>query len=173
MIKQPRAEILITGLSCKLSSQFKGLAFDVWRNRFKVSWDLISILNGRMRLRNTRMRNSETSFKRVPNTFLGIRDSPYLKLGIWGFKAKSGRNSGLKVCAGGGVPKITLGITGLKIPNGDPLLRLQLGTLEVDSNLHICNCHVKRQLKLASQYASISNWPLLTWKWHLWKGNVI
>ena len=140
---------------------------------FLSLWRLISILNGRMRLRNTRMRDSETSFKRVPDRFLGIRDFPYSKLGIWGFKAKSGRNSGLKVCAGGGVQKITLGITGLKIPNGDPLLRLQLGTLEVDSNLHICNCHVKRQLKLASQYTSISNWPLLTWKWHLRKGNVI
>ena len=28
-------------------------------------------------------------------------------------KAKSGRDSGLKVCAQGGMPKITLGITGL------------------------------------------------------------
>ena len=43
----------------------------------------------------------------------GIRDFPYLKLGIRDFKAKSGRDSGLKVCAGGGMPKITLGITGL------------------------------------------------------------
>ena len=30
-----------------------------------------------------------------------------------GFKAKSGQDSGLKVCAGGGIPKTTLGITGL------------------------------------------------------------
>jgi len=103
------------------------------------------------------MRDSETSFKRVPNRFLGIRDFSYLKLRIWGFKAKLGRDSGLKVYEEGGIPKITLGITGLKIPNGDPLLRLQLGTLEVDSYLHICNCQVKRQLKLASQYTSISN----------------
>ena len=29
------------------------------------------------------------------------------------FKAKTGRDSGLKVCARGGMPKITLGITGL------------------------------------------------------------
>ena len=52
---------------------------------------------------------------RAPNTFLGTRDLPYLKLGrsIQDLKAKSGRVSGLKVCARGGVPKITIGITGL------------------------------------------------------------
>ena len=42
-----------------------------------------------------------------------MRDFPYLKLGIRDFTAKSGRDSGLKVCARGGMPKITLGITGL------------------------------------------------------------
>ena len=42
-----------------------------------------------------------------------MRDFPYLRLGIRDLKAKSGRDSGIKVCAGGGVPKITLGITGL------------------------------------------------------------
>ena len=42
-----------------------------------------------------------------------MRDFPYLRLGIRDLKVKSGRDSGLKVCAGGGVPKITLGITGL------------------------------------------------------------
>ena len=42
-----------------------------------------------------------------------MRDFPYLRLGIRDFKAKSGRDSGLKVCAGGGMPKVTLGITGL------------------------------------------------------------
>ena len=42
-----------------------------------------------------------------------MRDFPYLKLGIRDFIAKSGRDSGLKVCARGGMPKITLGITGL------------------------------------------------------------
>ena len=36
-----------------------------------------------------------------------------MKLGIRDFKAKSGRDSGLKVCAGGGITKIALGITGL------------------------------------------------------------
>ena len=50
---------------------------------------------------------------RVPNRFSGIRDFPSLKLGIRDFTAKSGRDSGLKVCAGGGMPKIALGITGL------------------------------------------------------------
>ena len=45
--------------------------------------------------------------------FSGIQDFPSLKLGIRDFKAKSGRDSGLKVCAGGGMPKIDLGITGL------------------------------------------------------------
>ena len=52
-------------------------------------------------------------YRRVPNRFSGIRDFPSLKLGIRDFKAKSGRDSGLKVCAGGGMPKIALGITGL------------------------------------------------------------
>ena len=50
--------------------------------------------------------------KRVSNKFFGMRDFPYLRLGIRDFKAKSGRDSGLKVCAGGGMPKVTLGITG-------------------------------------------------------------
>ena len=42
-----------------------------------------------------------------------MRDFPYLRLGIRDFKAKSGRDSGLKVCGGGAMPKVTLGITGL------------------------------------------------------------
>ena len=42
-----------------------------------------------------------------------MRDLRYLRLGIRDFKRKSGRDSGLKVCAGGGMPKVTLGITGL------------------------------------------------------------
>ena len=52
---------------------------------------------------------------RVSNEFFGMRDFPYfyLRLGIQDFKSKSGRDSGLKVCAGGGMPKATLGITGL------------------------------------------------------------
>ena len=50
---------------------------------------------------------------RVSNKFFGMWDFPYLRLGIRDFKAKSRRDSGLKVCAGGGMPKVTLGITGL------------------------------------------------------------
>ena len=46
--------------------------------------------------------------------FFGTRDFPYLKLGIQNLKAKSARVSGLKVCQGGGIPKTTLGITGLQ-----------------------------------------------------------
>ena len=53
-------------------------------------------------------------FIRVPGGFFGIQDFPYLKLGIWDFMAKSSRrDSGLNVCARGGMPKITIGITGL------------------------------------------------------------
>ena len=55
----------------------------------------------------------EHSFKRVTKRVFGIRDFRYLKLGIRDLKAKSGRDSGLKVCARGGMPKIALGITGL------------------------------------------------------------
>ena len=45
----------------------------------------------------------------------GFRDPgfPYLNLRNRDLKAKSGRVFGLKVCLGGGMPKITLGITGL------------------------------------------------------------
>ena len=39
----------------------------------------------------------------VPNWFFGIRDFSYLKLETWDFKA--GRDSGLKVCVGGGIPE--------------------------------------------------------------------
>ena len=43
--------------------------------------------------------------------FFEIRDFPYLRLGIRDFKARSGRDSELRVCAEDGLPKITLGIT--------------------------------------------------------------
>ena len=55
---------------------------------------------------------------RVTNRFTRIRDFPYLKLGIRDLKAKPGRDSELKVRAGGGMPKITLGITGLRVISG-------------------------------------------------------
>ena len=57
--------------------------------------------------------NGDNGNMRVSNKFFGMRDFPYLRLGIRDFQAKSGRDSGLKVCAGGGMPKVTLGITGL------------------------------------------------------------
>ena len=51
--------------------------------------------------------------QRVPNRIFRTRDFPYLKLGIWDFKSKSGRDSGLKVWEGSGMPKMTLEIMGL------------------------------------------------------------
>ena len=50
---------------------------------------------------------------RVLKKFFGIRDFPYLKLRIRDLRVKSGGVSGLKVCQGGEIPKITLAITGL------------------------------------------------------------
>ena len=60
------------------------------------------------------------------------RDFPDLKLGIRDFKENSARDSGLKVCSGGAMPKIIIGIirdcakfwvgiTGLKNSVGNPL----------------------------------------------------
>ena len=51
--------------------------------------------------------------ERVLNRFYEIRDFPYLKLGIRELRAKSRRDSGLKVCGRVRMPKMTLGITGL------------------------------------------------------------
>ena len=53
------------------------------------------------------------SLQRVLNRFYGIRDFPYLKLGIRDLRAKSRRDSGLKVCGRVRMPEITLEITGL------------------------------------------------------------
>lgn len=44
----------------------------------------------------------------------GIWDSPYFKLESENFEATSGEDLGLRVCAGGGIPKIAIGITGLE-----------------------------------------------------------
>ena len=49
-------------------------------------------------------------YKRVLNRFHGIRDFPYLRLGIRDYKANSGQASGLKVCLCGGMPKIKMGL---------------------------------------------------------------
>ena len=56
------------------------------------------------------MINESFAFRRVPNRFSGIRDFPSLKLGVRDFTAKSGRDSGLKVCTGGGMPKMAKSI---------------------------------------------------------------
>ena len=50
---------------------------------------------------------------RVLNRFYEIRDFPYLKLGIRDLRAKSRRDSRLKICGRVRIPEITLGITGL------------------------------------------------------------
>ena len=62
-----------------------------------------------------------------------------MKLGIRDFKAKSGRDSGLKVCAGGGMPKVTLGITGLP-----EILGRGYG---IDSNFGNQKCHLRNQTR--------------------------
>ena len=57
-----------------------------------------------------------------------MRDFPHLRLGIRVSKAKSELASGLKVCGGGGMPKITLGIT-RNFGSGSRDLKTLLGTL--------------------------------------------
>lgn len=52
---------------------------------------------------------------RLPIRIFGILDFPYAKLGIRDFKAKSAvQDSGLKICAQDGMPKINIGIAGLQ-----------------------------------------------------------
>ena len=51
--------------------------------------------------------------ERVLNRFYGIRDFPYLKFGIRDLRAKSRRDSGLKLSGQVRMPEMTLGITGL------------------------------------------------------------
>ena len=155
------------------SSQFKALTFDVWRNRFKAScdWFRYSEVD----------RVFETQECEIQKLLLRGSSGSGISL-IWssgssrdlGFQSKIGSRFGYVREVGH--QNYPLGLRDWRSLMGtdeDPLLRLQLSKLEVNSNLHICNCHVKRQLKLASQYTSISNWPLLTWKWHLRRGNVI
>ena len=45
-----------------------------------------------------------------PHRIFGTRDLPYLKPGIRDFKAKLWRDSGLKVCAGGGMTGLPSGL---------------------------------------------------------------
>ena len=51
-------------------------------------------------------------YRRLLDRFFGIRDSE--------FKSKIGTRFGIEIMFGRGMPKITLGITGLKNPIGDP-----------------------------------------------------
>ena len=92
--------------------------------------------------------------KRVPKRFLGIRDFPYLKLGIRDFKAKSGRDSGLTVYAGrswGVGCQKTLGITGLKNPFGD-LLRM---TALCFRQIHLLSFSSQRSRTITREYSQI------------------
>ena len=73
-------------------------------------------------------------FGRVPNRFFGIRDFPYLKLGIRDIKAKTSKTRDWKYARELECPKYPselrdcanfwVGITGLKNPIGDPPLGL-------------------------------------------------
>ena len=74
-----------------------------------------------------------------------------MKLGTRDFKAKPGRDSEFKVCAGDGMPKITFGVTdpwvyrsGLQGLIGDPLIsHLKLLTINaVEPLLTNSNYHV-------------------------------
>lgn len=70
---------------------------------------------------------------RVPNSFFEIRNFSSLKLGNRALKAKLGRDSGLKVCVGGGMRKKLLGLVdilgwdyGMEDPIEDPHLNTVL-----------------------------------------------
>ena len=51
--------------------------------------------------------------RRVANRFVGIRDFPYLTLGIRDFEAKIRARFGTEGIAGGGMPKTNTGVTEL------------------------------------------------------------
>lgn len=70
----------------------------------------------------------------IPNRFFRFRDFPYSKFEIRDFKA----NSELKVCAGGWIAKISLGITGLReIVSGLRNWRTPMGTLRFVQNTYV------------------------------------
>ena len=92
---------------------------------------------------------------RVTNRFFGIRDFPYLKLGIRDLKAKSRRDSGLKVYARGGMPKITLGITGLKNPIGDPSKSPQVTESKTVLDSGFCCCFRIKELDSGFLFSGI------------------
>jgi len=94
-----------------------------------------------------------------------MRDFPYLRLGIRDFKAKSGRDSGLKVCAGGGIPKVTLGITGLpellgqdhgiEKPYWGPSVHNQWVPVQLKMFGYLCNQTVNLETDAKSLYYSL------------------
>ena len=71
---------------------------------------------------------------RIPSRVFGIRDFPYLKLGIRDLKAKSGRDSGFQILPSGlrDCTRFLVGITGLKNPIGDFLRNDISGTITDD-----------------------------------------
>ena len=92
--------------------------------------------------------------ERVLNRFYEIRDFPYLKLGIRELRAKSRRDSGLKVCGRVRMPEMTLGIT-RNFKSGLRDWRTLLGTLQWGES-GIVECYPMkvtfiRTLYLASQ----------------------
>ena len=71
-----------------------------------------------------------------PIGFSGSGISLIFKLGIRDFNAKSGRDSRFTVCAGGGLPKITLGITRSFGSGFSTELKIRIGyPLRIDSLL--------------------------------------
>ena len=99
--KYSRADVVVSSCSLrgKTGKVFNRRLLAQLGERWSADWEVAGSTHGRT--------------KRVSNTFFGMQDFPYLRLGIRDFKAKSERYSGLKVCARGGMPKVTLGITGL------------------------------------------------------------
>ena len=71
--------------------------FFIWR----IQWEV------------TRRRQAKRDVRAARFAHPSNSGSQYVNHGIWNRKAKSGRDSGMKVSAKGGMPKITLGITGL------------------------------------------------------------
>ena len=74
--------------------------------------------------------------------FIGIRDLPYLKAGIWDFNENWRRDSGLKVCMEYVMPKITIGITGLRENWGrdNRIEEPYWETLKLEVLLYLLNC---------------------------------
>ena len=92
------------------------------KKRLSLSFLFFSNFGAKQRPRRSRKWRGPYRLSSVPHCVTwgssigfrtGTRDFPYLKHGIRDLKVKLGRVSGLKVSAGGGMPKISLGITRL------------------------------------------------------------